>query len=282
MVDRTKLLSIPHLKFDAKILNNDNLLSDYSQLLVKFTETIPEQEESLKLAMETQDHVSYLQCLAAIWDKLEKIQANDLAEWCLKQIYEFKKMTNEKNVDYEAVTAEMTNFLTVLSTLSIDIQMTLYQWAPVPAPTPAPAAPVPTAQKEVTPEKPRPAKPKKPTERIILAVDDAPFFLTTLKSCLQRLPYKLFCVTSGAAALRFLQEHDPDLFILDIEMPEMNGHELAQRIKQGGHQAPIIFLTGNATEKNVKKALEAGAADFIVKPINDEMVVNKIKKFMEG
>jgi len=274
MADRVKLLAIQHLRLDGKILTNDDLLSDYSQMLVRFIEIVPDQEESLKLALETRDLVSCVQCLTTIWDLLIRINANDLAEWCLKQINEFKKMTGETIVDHEKIEADITNFITILSTLSIDIQMALYQWA-----APAPVTPAPAAPKVVTREK---VKEKRgPSEKIILAVDDAPFFLTTLKSCLRRLPYKLFCVTSGAAALRFLQDNDPDLFVLDIEMPEMNGHELARRIKQGGHQAPIIFLTGNATEKNVKKALEAGAAGFIVKPINDELVVNKIKKFME-
>ena len=270
MVDRRKLLAIPHLKFDGKILTNDNLLSDYSQLLVKFIEIVPEQEEALKLAMETRDHVSYVQCLATIWDMLAKINANDLAAWCLNQIDEFKKLAGQASVDHEKITADMTGFLTILSTLSIDIQLALYQWAPERP-----------EQKEPAPKKIQEKKPAtQPHEKIILAVDDAPFFLTTLKSCLRSVPYKLYCVTSGDAALRFLKEHDPDLFILDIEMPGMNGHELAIKIKQAGHQAPIIFLTGNATEKNVKRALEAGAADFIVKPINDELVVNKIKKYL--
>ena len=237
MIDRGRLLAITHLKFDGRMVANDSQLSEYVRSLVKFTETVPEREEKLKLAMETQDYASFSQCLADILDMLEKIQAKDLAERCLKQIDELKKMTDEQNVDHESVVAEMTGFLTIMSSLSIDIQMALYQW---------PAA---GEQKEETPEKAPEAKPAAPPkdippgEKIILAVDDAPFFLTTLKNCLRHAPYKLFCVTSGAAALRFLKENEPSLFILDIEMPQMNGHELARRIKENGHRAPIIFLT---------------------------------------
>jgi len=270
MIDRKRLLAIPQIKLAAleiTTMSNDQLTA-YVQLLAKFTETVPDQEEALKLAMENLDYVSYMQGLATIWDMLVKIRADDLAESCLKQIDGVKNLVNEKNVDNEKITAEMTRFLTALSTLSIDIQMALYQWAP-------------TAPKEPQQKAPPAQQALSGTEKIILAVDDSPFFLTTLKRCLKDVTYKLVCLTSGDAALRFLTDHDPALFILDIEMPNMNGHELALKIRKSGHQAPLIFLTGNATEKNVRKALEAGAADFIVKPIDDTFVLNKISKYIK-
>ena len=114
----------------------------------------------------------------------------------------------------------------------------------------------------------------------ILAVDDTEFFLNTLKTILQDTPYRLTCITSGRVALNFLQKNRPDLFILDIDMPEMNGYELARKIRECGHQAPIIFLTGSSTRDSVEKALEVGAADFIIKQIRKMQILDRINKFI--
>ncbi|MCL2694343.1 MAG: response regulator, partial [Oscillospiraceae bacterium] len=107
-------------------------------------------------------------------------------------------------------------------------------------------------------------------QKLILAVDDASFLLQTLKMHLSETPYKLVCVTSGADALRFVEKRIPDLYILDVEMPEMDGYELALELMERGKSAPIIFLTGNSDKESVAKALSVGASDFIIKPINKE------------
>ena len=116
----------------------------------------------------------------------------------------------------------------------------------------------------------------------ILAVDDVTFFLNALQTLLKETGYDLTCVDSGAAALRFLRNNNPDLFLLDIEMPEMNGYELARKIRESGQKAPIIFLTANSSHNHVMKAVEAGAVDFIVKPINKTHVINKIEKVIKA
>jgi len=114
--------------------------------------------------------------------------------------------------------------------------------------------------------------------KIILAVDDTPFFLNTLKSLLADMPYKLICVTSGKDALRVIGTKQPDLFILDIEMPDMDGYELAGKIREAGQTAPIIFLTGNTAPEYAEKALEKGASALVTKPIQKEILVAEIIK----
>jgi len=116
--------------------------------------------------------------------------------------------------------------------------------------------------------------------KTILVVDDMAFFLKTLKSLLQDMPYKLICVNSGKDALRFLETRCPDLFILDVEMPNMNGYELAKKIRENGQTAPILFLTGNSSPEDVQKALDAGGADVVTKPILKEYIIEKIKKYI--
>jgi DNA-binding response OmpR family regulator len=118
------------------------------------------------------------------------------------------------------------------------------------------------------------------TEKRILVVDDADLILHVLRTFLQETEYKLICTTSANAALNFLQTNKPDLFILDIEMPEMNGYELAQRIRALRQEAPIIFLTGNTSQESVEKALMVGAADFIAKPISKAKLIERISKLV--
>jgi DNA-binding response OmpR family regulator len=117
-------------------------------------------------------------------------------------------------------------------------------------------------------------------EKKILVVDDADLILHVLRTFLQDSDYKLICTTSANAALNFLQTNRPDLFILDIEMPEMNGYDLARRIRALGQEAPIIFLTGSTTQESVEKALMMGAADFIAKPISKAKLLERIAKLV--
>lgn len=117
-------------------------------------------------------------------------------------------------------------------------------------------------------------------QKTVLVVDDKPFFLNLVKTQLNDPRYNVVCVNSGAAALFCLKKHKPDLFILDIEMPEMNGYELVSKIKDLGFSAPVIFLTANKKNENLIKAQKAGAVDFLVKPINKQQLIEKVEKYI--
>jgi CheY-like chemotaxis protein len=179
-----------------------------------------------------------------------------MADECTKQIMELKNVKHEKREVF------MTYFLTSLSMLSIDIQMAVLR------------------EGEASPSEKKPDGKKGGEQKSILAVDDTAFFLTMLKTTLQDSEYKLTCVRSGEDALKFLEKRSVDLLLLDIEMPEMDGYKLAAKIRESGQKAPIIFLTGNAKRENVTRALAAGAADFIVKPINKETFIAKIGRYI--
>ena len=116
--------------------------------------------------------------------------------------------------------------------------------------------------------------------KTILAVDDMPLFLKNLKTMLQDTPYKIVCVTSAKDTLRFIENHQPDLFVLDIEMPEINGYQLAEKIISSGQKAPIIFMTGNSSSEDVEKALSIGVSDFIIKTMHKDYIIEKIKKYI--
>jgi CheY-like chemotaxis protein/HPt (histidine-containing phosphotransfer) domain-containing protein len=252
-----RLLEISDLKLAGKIEKmGEDELGSYLQLLNTFTENFPTQEEDINEALRTKDDNAVVKLLSDLRDILGKIYAQEMAEDCTKQIGSIGTASPEK------IEAYMRYFLSSLSMLSIDIQMAGQK-------TDAPAPP---------PE-------KAPDEKIrtgirILAVDDTAFVLTILKKILSDTRYILTCVSSGRDALKYLEKHQPDIFLLDIEMPGMDGYELAIRIKESGQKAPIIFLTGNAKKEHLAKAVKSGAVDFIIKPINKDVLLTKIHKYL--
>ena len=119
-------------------------------------------------------------------------------------------------------------------------------------------------------------------QKTILAVDNAEMFLNSLKRYLADAPYELHCVTSGKEALAFLEKskRPPDLILTDAEMPEMDGYELTRKIKQRGIRAPVIFITANAEQEDIDKAIKSGAAGVLVKPFRTNQLLDKIKEFI--
>ncbi|MCL2079856.1 MAG: response regulator [Oscillospiraceae bacterium] len=258
MIDKEQLLKISNLNLSGKLEQmNEEELAAFAETLNLFVGGFPVQEEKLKTELAAKDYTNCRTSLLDICETLKKIHAEFLAEDCTRHADSLNSGEHEKNVAY------ITNFLAAVSALSIDIQMAMYKAQHAEAPA------------EENPEEPHGGK------YSILAVDDVVFFLSTLKSFLKDTTCKLTCVTSGEAALRFLRDHNPDLFLLDIDMPEMNGYELARKIREIGQKAPIMFLTGNAAKSYVIKAIEVGAADFIIKPINKEQLLEKVGRFLK-
>ncbi|MCL2704149.1 MAG: response regulator [Defluviitaleaceae bacterium] len=118
--------------------------------------------------------------------------------------------------------------------------------------------------------------------KTVLAVDDRPEILTSVNTAL-RSHFKTLGAPGGKVALDIMGQQDIDLFILDIDMPEMDGFELARRIRSDRKYAdtPIIFLTGNSSRDRILKATRLGISDFIVKPAYNETLLTKVKKYLE-
>ena len=101
-----------------------------------------------------------------------------------------------------------------------------------------------------------------------------------LKSLLER-DYEFYAFTKGTQALRFLETTEPDLIILDIDMPEMNGYEMLQEIRKlYPVGVPVIYLTSNNEKNYVVKAASYGVNDYVVKPIQNNILMNKIEKLV--
>jgi len=118
----------------------------------------------------------------------------------------------------------------------------------------------------------------------ILIVDDNSFYLSLLKTILKDVDAAIYTANSGKEAHSLLHENDFALAILDIEMPEMDGFELAGHIRnfQDRDLVPIIFLTAYSSDEiQMFKGYDNGAIDYLTKPINKTVFISKVKIFLE-
>jgi PAS domain S-box-containing protein len=117
----------------------------------------------------------------------------------------------------------------------------------------------------------------------ILVVDDVPDDIVILEEILKK-DYQVKAVTSGEAALKIARgENPPDLILLDVIMPEMDGFEVCRNLRQDsdGATIPIIFLTAKVMTADEKLGFELGAVDYIRKPVDPEIVTTRIKAHLE-
>ena len=120
---------------------------------------------------------------------------------------------------------------------------------------------------------------EKNRKMVILAVDDSPVILKSVSSVLGD-EYKVYTLPKPTEISKILQQLTPELFLLDYQMPELNGFDLIPIIRGFSEHAdtPIIFLTSEGTIDNVTAALAYGASDFIVKPFDPDILREKIAR----
>lgn len=112
-----------------------------------------------------------------------------------------------------------------------------------------------------------------PSQPRILVVDDQPLHIQMLYRSLAPA-CQVFMAQSGAQALKLCAERQPDLVLLDVEMPDADGFEVLERLKAQPEtrDIPVVFVTAHTTPEVETRCLEAGAVDFISKPINPSVV----------
>ena len=113
----------------------------------------------------------------------------------------------------------------------------------------------------------------------ILIVDDDPFGIIQLQALLKNSGYKLITASDGASAIEIVKRDSPDIILLDIIMPHMDGYETCRRLKKNEYSdsIPIIFLSGfNSTEEKIN-AFEAGGVDYITKPFSEKEVLVRLQ-----
>jgi two-component system sensor histidine kinase/response regulator len=118
----------------------------------------------------------------------------------------------------------------------------------------------------------------------VLIADDIAENLVALEALLRREGVQPLCARSGAEALELLLVHDVAIAVLDVQMPEMDGFELAELMRGAARtkHVPIIFITAGSRDPNrIFKGYEFGAVDFLFKPIDPHILKSKIDVFLE-
>ena len=115
--------------------------------------------------------------------------------------------------------------------------------------------------------------------KTILLVDDNETNMMIMHELLE-FDYDVIPALEGKFALQCAQEDKPDLILLDLIMPGMDGFEVCSHLKANPETAsiPVVFLTGMTDEEILEKAYELGASDFVYKPIDPEKLFSCIKK----
>ncbi len=121
----------------------------------------------------------------------------------------------------------------------------------------------------------------------VVVVDDESVSLTNARTILGTQGMKVSCLKSGRDLLKFLEKNTPDLILLDILMPEMDGFETfhAMRLKEeqlSRAPIPVIFLTGEEDKQVERRGLSEGASDFIRKPFDPDILISRIRKTIQS
>lgn len=116
----------------------------------------------------------------------------------------------------------------------------------------------------------------------ILVVDDEPPIVRLMEFILARQGHEMVVAVNGEEALARVREHDPDLVLLDIMMPRIDGYEVARRLRADPeHQdIAIIMLSAKAQEEDIRKGMEVGVNEYITKPFSPEHLVHVVTGYL--
>jgi two-component system alkaline phosphatase synthesis response regulator PhoP len=126
---------------------------------------------------------------------------------------------------------------------------------------------------------PAPGDAARPT---VLVVDDEPDLLELLTYTLEREGFRVLTARDGLEGLKAAEAEQPDLFIVDIMMPRMDGVELTNRLREDARLrlTPILMLTARTGERDEIDGLDAGADDYLVKPISPRLLVSRLRALL--
>lgn len=113
----------------------------------------------------------------------------------------------------------------------------------------------------------------------ILVVEDSPTVSKTMEFMLQQQGYTVRIASNGLVALTALRVYKPDLVLLDILLPHVDGYQICLVMRRMPHfsNTPIIMVSGLSNESDIQHALKSGANDYIVKPVEKEKLLSVIK-----
>ena len=117
-------------------------------------------------------------------------------------------------------------------------------------------------------------------EKKILVVDDEPTFVRLVSKALTHKGYEVLTAGDGQEALRLMFAHQPDLVLLDVVMPKMDGWQTCSRIREMS-DVPIVILTGRQkSETDIVRGLDYGADDYLIKPVGSRELVARVRAIL--
>lgn len=117
---------------------------------------------------------------------------------------------------------------------------------------------------------------------LILIVEDGADNLALIIEILELMGFPLITAENGKTAIAMARQHQPDLILLDLMLPDMDGVEVACRLKQDERtmEIPIIAVTALDDEENRQRCIAAGCVDFVAKPIDIQLLETAIKRYL--
>jgi len=122
-----------------------------------------------------------------------------------------------------------------------------------------------------------------PKKHKILIVDDEVNILMSLEYLLRKKGYEVFIARNGTEALRIAADEQPELVLLDIMMPDVDGYEVCTRLKSASQELPkVIFLTAKSKKSDIEKGYEVGADLYLIKPFSTRELTKEIHTLLNN
>lgn len=115
--------------------------------------------------------------------------------------------------------------------------------------------------------------------KTILIVDDNELNIDLLTQLLEE-NYRLLVARDGAESVLVAEKNKPDLILMDISMPIVDGYKAASQIRKRFKSLPIIGLSSNAMQSDIEKAIAAGCTDYLTKPIDEDILLKKLREYL--
>ena len=116
----------------------------------------------------------------------------------------------------------------------------------------------------------------------ILVVDDEPTIVRLMEFILARQGHDVLVAVNGEEALQKIKAHRPDLVLLDIMMPRIDGYEVAQKLRADPQTAslPIIMLSAKAQDEDIRRGVEVGVDEYVTKPFTPDHLVHVVARYL--
>src|ERR671925_1205167 len=118
---------------------------------------------------------------------------------------------------------------------------------------------------------------KRQPDARLLVVEDEPNILELLSASLRYAGFDVVTAAAGTEAVQAAQRHRPDLIVLDVMLPDMDGFDVIRRLRGGGARIPVVFLTARDATEDKIRGLTLGGDDYVTKPFSLEEVIARIR-----